>query len=188
MIKKLVIKATLMIVGLFVVMMVLPGPNGETMMSLQDLPGYGLFSAANKAVDKVSAKVEETQGHSQIYTWVDATGQVHYSDKPINGAERHELSSANNAIPADNFTGEAYAPIKKKTSSPRSFFIKDSNTSSRAAKFKSSTAGSSSSNSQLSSQDFSDLAEGDLSNAGEILQQLPDYLQQAQQQRIEALK
>lgn len=188
MIKKLVIKATLMIAGLFVVMMVLPGPNGEPMMSVQDLPGYSLFSAANKAVDKVSTTVAEAHGHSEIYTWVDASGAIHYSDTPIEGSERHELSSVNNAIPAENFTGEAYAPIEKKTSSPRSFFIKDSNTSSRKAKFNSSTAQANNSSSQLSSQDFSDLAEGDLSNAGEILQQLPDFLQEAQQERIEALR
>ncbi len=35
-------------------------------------------------------------GHAQIYTWTDANGQVHYSDKPVAGAQTITPKSATN--------------------------------------------------------------------------------------------
>ena len=182
MIKKLVFKATVMVAAVFGAMLVLPGPDGQPMMQISDLPGYGLFTAAEKAVDTAAEKVEELQGNSEIYTWVDDNGQVHFSDTPVAGSSAHELSATNDAIPAENFTGAAYNTSSDRESRPKSFLISDS--SSR----KGNVGGSARGKEKITAQDFQNLAEGDFSNAREVLNQLPEYLKDAHEKRESVLK
>ncbi|MDH5275922.1 MAG: DUF4124 domain-containing protein, partial [Gammaproteobacteria bacterium] len=41
-------------------------------------------------------------GSADVYRWVDADGQVHFSDRPVQGAERITLTASPPASPARN--------------------------------------------------------------------------------------
>ena len=177
MVKKLLFKVGLMLGGLFAVMLVLPGPDGKPLMQISELPGYGLFAATSEAVDSVGKAVEKTtenlQPPTEIYTWVDENGAVHYSDTPVAGSTVHEIADSNDAIPSENFTGEAYRPRQKEKPSFKSYLIKDSNH--RGSKGDAKT---------LNPGEF----DGDFTDTAALMQQLPEYLEKAHQARTEALR
>lgn len=180
-VKKLLLKVGLMLGGLFGVLMFLPGPNGEPMMSWEDLPGFGIFNAATELVESAGDEIEERSGGNEIYQWKDEHGTVHYGDKPVNGASLHKISSINDPIPSENFTGEAFRK-KKTVSKPRVFKIEDSRFSS-----KSKNGDKNDGKSSINPEDFDDLKNGDYSNAREIIDELPDYLQEQHAKRMQAV-
>ena len=174
MIKKLLFKVCFMMAALFAVLMVMPGPGGEPVMSVEDLPGYGLVKAASNAADYAEQALEAQTPEQQIYTWVDENGAVHYSHQAAPGATAHEISQSNPPIPSEKFVGEI--DFKKRSQA----------SSSGGGVFK--TGSSRGVDQGLSADDFQALAEGDLSNASKVLKELPAYLQEAHQKREEALK
>lgn len=173
MVKKLLFKVGFMMFSLFAVLLLMPGPNGEPMMSFEDLPGYGLVTAATSAVDLAEQTLEAKTPEQTIYTWVDEHGAVHYSHEPAPGATAHEISESNPPIPSKKFMGEVE-------------FKKRSQSSSGGA-FRTGGVSKSGSKQSLNADDFQALAEGDLSNASKVLKELPTYLQEAHQKREQAL-
>lgn len=61
---------------------------------------------AKQVVKKVSDKVSEPEpaAPTKVYKWTDEDGQVHFGDKPANGAEQVEVDTRN-AISAPEETG-----------------------------------------------------------------------------------
>jgi len=177
-ISRLLIKSGLMLGGLFAVLVFLPGPNGKPMMSVTDLPGYGLFASLIRAKETAVEMTEKVRGENDIYQWVDEQGVIHFSDQPVANATVRELSEGNDPIPSKNFTGQNY---QKKTSGQQAqgYFIGDS-------RFKQ-AKDSASTTSSVKPADFEDLIDGDYSNAREIVKELPQYLQEQHNKRMQAL-
>lgn len=179
-IQKLLFKVVLMLGGLFGVLLFLPGPGGKPMMSLEDLPGFGLFKTATALVEDAGEAMDSATGENQVYQWVDENGTLHFSDVPVEGATSKEIVMGNDPIPSENFTGSAIKKKKSVFSKPKAFLIGDSSAG------KNSIPGGA--NQAIQKGDFEALADGDYGNARQILDQLPEYLEKAHTDRMQALE
>ncbi len=65
-----------------------------------------LAADAKKVINDASARVSEPEpaAPTKVYKWTDEDGQVHFGDKPANGAEQVEVDTRN-AISAPEDTG-----------------------------------------------------------------------------------
>ncbi len=175
-VQRLLLKVGLMLGGLFAVLMYLPGPDGEPLMSIEDLPGFGVIQTASELAEEASEVLEASSGGNEIYQWVDENGTIHFSDEPISGAKVRELQAGNDPIPADNFTGVAFKKEKPSNKS-KAFLIGDSSTRAKAG----------SGGAAIKPEDFKGLMDGDYSNAREIVKGLPEYLEDQHRKRMQVL-
>jgi len=180
---KLLLKVGLIVGGLAGVLLFLPGPDGEPMMSLESLPGYGLFSAAIDAegfsdvAEGASEAIDGEPRSTEIYQWTDEDGTVHFTDKPMNGAKVHTIAAPNDPIPAGNFTGENFQKPRAEFK-PKALKINDS-------RFSKKTSVANDDKSSVKPEDFDNLIDGDHRNIREIIDQLPDYLQDQHNKRLQ---
>jgi len=171
--------------------MIIPGPDGKPIMSIDDWIPRDLISSIGNQLDsaggKLSGAVEgagvakDAVKGSSIYRWRDAQGVLHYSDTPVADAEAVELLDNTLEIPAKNFVEHGMVQEKNNNDKgkARSVLLKDT-------RFTASDGGSKSSKSRAHAADLSDieaLVEGDFSNASNLLKNLPELLEQAKQAR-----
>lgn len=175
-------KIILMLVVLLGAPMIIPGPDGKPIMSIDDwIPRdliRSLKSGTETLTDAGAELLDEEAGPAQIYAWRDASGAIHYSDTPVNGAELVEVSDNTLQIPADRFVQHGLAPPlpPEPSSSPLAILLEEKPATSAG---KSSSA----SKSSTSLKDLEELVNGDYSKAGELLKNLPELLEQAKQAR-----
>jgi len=188
--KLLTFKLFLILLIALVAPMIIPGPDGEPIMTIEDwIPrelinsvGSGIDSAGSVLSGAVDAtgEVVDTGGGDQIYTWRDAQGVLHYSDTPVENAETLELGDNTLEIPAKNFVEHGMVREDKKNQrKARSILLEDGRFSGKAL----SVSGSKSPNAAVDLDDIEALASGDLSSAAEVLQNLPELLEQVKQAR-----
>lgn len=190
--KLLTFKLILILLIALAAPMIIPGPDGEPIMTIDDwIPrdlinsvGSGIDSAGSVLSDAVDATGEAVDGSggNQIYTWRDAQGVLHYSDTPVENAQALELDDNTLEIPAKNFVEHGMVQDnKKKRKKARSILLEDGRFSGQG--LSASGSSSQSANSAVDLGDIEALASGDLSIAAEVLQNLPELLEQVKQAR-----
>ncbi len=163
--------------------MLMRGPDGEPIMTLDDWIPHDLIALVVGASSSVSDTVVSTGAELgveglvgtvgagvEIYTWTDESGVLHYSDTPIQGAAPMLVPQDGLEIPAERFVRSGLAPVKPASRSGnkgRSILLDE-------APFPEASNGSSS----ASLGDVEAMARGDFSNAAEVMQNLPELLEQ----------
>ena len=104
----------------FVLMVVMPmllkGPDGEPIMRLSDWVPSNFIDSFVGGVNKLPDLGKE----SQIYTWVDENGVLHYSDKPVDGAQAVQAVEPL-SIPSKQFVkGQLGVPVSEQDIKPDS--------------------------------------------------------------------
>lgn len=162
--------------------MLLPGPDGEPIMTPDDWIPHTLIATLMGGADKVSDIVEDGVGGveamgsavgagSEIYRWRDKNGVLHFSDAPIEGAQAIAVPHDALAIPSDHFVeGPLGVPVTDRTPPPtgRSVLLRDRDQAVNGG------VGVKDVDAELRA-----LGTGDFSNAGELLKNLPQILEQA---------
>jgi hypothetical protein len=158
--------------------MILPGPDGEPMMTWDDWIPHDLLNKISQvsefvdtASDSVSAGVNP-EGNA-IYRWVDSEGNLHFSDTYVEGAEQTNVDDTILTIPSEQFVHHGMVEAEP-AGKPSTFLIGDRSKGSRSSKNGASSA---------TLQDVGDLANGDLSQLSDVLENMPELLQQAQKAR-----
>lgn len=174
-------KIVLLLAVVLIAPLYIPGPDGQPIMSIDDWIPRDLIASMGSAANKLTDTAEDlgdgmTGSKPQIYRWRDEYGALHFSDTPVDGAESVEVSDNALEIPADRFVQDGLAPPREatKTSGGKAYLLKE-------REFPRSGESKSRSSDHLS--DLEGLVDGDLSNAGDLLQNLPALLEQAKQAR-----
>lgn len=171
--------------------MIIPGPDGKPIMSIDDWIPRDLLSSIGRSLDSArtmfsgamenASDVQEAVSGDSIYRWRDAQGVLHYSDTPVADAETVELIDNTLEIPAKNFVehGMVQGENNNENTKARSVLLKET-------PFAASDSISIRSKSRTPPADLSDieaLVNGDFSNSADVLQNLPELLEQAKQAR-----
>lgn len=171
--------------------MIIPGPDGKPIMSIDDWIPRDLLSSIGRSLDSArtmlsgamenASDVQEAVSGDSIYRWRDAQGVLHYSDTPVADAEAVELIDNTLEIPAKNFVehGMVQGENNNENTKARSVLLKET-------PFAASDSISIRSKSRTPPADLSDieaLVNGDFSNSADVLQNLPELLEQAKQAR-----
>ena len=173
----------LLLVGVVAMPMLIPGPDGEPIMTPGDwIPSDtigALLNFGDHVVDAVEAGVEQSDpavigAGAQIYSWRDERGVIHYSDTPVEGAEPIVVPHDGLAIPAQRFVQSGLAPAAPPASGSRArstlLLERDPLDRSRPADNGKPAPGLA---------ELEALRQGDLSNAATVLENLPELLEQA---------
>lgn len=186
----------LLVLGGFVAPMLLPGPDGKPIMTLEDWIPRDLIAWVTGALDKVSelpSDAVNTVGDTiigegaEIYHWRDENGVLHYSDEPVTGADSMVIPQDGLAIPSKRFVRSGLAPAEEELQA-------SSNSARRSGKailleeqpFPGSdqrNRRSAKSTQQPSLKDVEAMANGDFSNSAELMQNLPALLEQLKEAR-----
>lgn len=171
--------------------MIIPGPDGKPIMSIDDWIPHKLINSIGSSLDTAGSMlsgamenagdVQEAVSGNAIYRWRDAQGVLHYSDTPVADAEAVELIDNTLEIPAKNFVehGMVQEENNNDKGKVRSVLLNDTRftaSDSKSRRGKSSTPGA-------DLADIEALVNGDFSNAADVLQNLPELLEQAKQAR-----
>ena len=178
---------TLLVVMGLVMPMLLPGPDGKPIMTLDDWIPRDFLAAIGKLGDDVAEAVDnsvsavETEvvgAGAQIYSWRDERGVLHYSDTPVEGASPLVVPHDGLAIPADRFVQSGLAPAANDAPAPRpkSRLLKERDPLGRDAE-------PDKPKSKAGLDDLQALGDGDFSNAAAVLENLPELLEQARAAR-----
>ena len=189
----------LLVLGGFVAPMMIPGPDGKPIMTLDDWIPSGLIAKIEGVLnslgnlkdapgDIVDSATDAVIGEgAQIYVWRDAEGVLHYSDQAVEGADAMLVPHDGLAIPADRFVRSGLAPEKPKPQSRRGgqavlleehAFPGSGGSGNRRSNSKS--AG------DVSLEDINAMANGDFSNSAEVMQNLPALLEQLKSARAKS--
>ena len=200
--KVLSIKLIFILIGLGVIApLFIRGPDGEPIMSLDDwvphtlirwsdtlvggLDGWvrGIFSGPALVDDSSQAVIG---AGAEIYTWRDKQGVLHFSDTPVEGAEVTLVPHDGLAIPADKFIQDGLSPAEPLSSKAgrRAFLLEEQSFRSQISTSKNkdkkkpaaATGGA-------SLADIEAVANGDMSNLGAVLKDLPQLVEQAKEAR-----
>ncbi len=176
----------LLVMGVAMPMLV-PGPDGKPIMSLDDWIPHDLLRSLGQLGDDVvdvvesgkdAANTQITGAGAEIYSWRDERGVIHYSDTPIEGAEPIVVPHDGLAIPADRFVQSGLAPAADEQPSqrPKSTLLRERDPLDPGA-------GSESAPAKPGLEQLQALGEGDFSNAAAVLENLPELLEQARAAR-----
>ena len=200
--KILSIKLIFILIGLGVIApLFIRGPDGEPIMSLDDwvphtlirwsdsivggLDGWvsGIFSGPALVDDSSQAVIG---AGAEIYTWRDKQGVLHFSDTPVEGAEVTLVPHDGLAIPADKFIQDGLSPTEtvSSTTRRRAFLLEEQSFRSQISTSKNkdkkkpaaATGGA-------SLADIEAVANGDMSNLGAVLKDLPQLVERAKEAR-----
>lgn len=187
---KLGIKLTLIVLFALVAPMIIPGPDGKPIMTIDDWIPHDLIASIGKGTDTVSDVIEGgseaieagiTGAGSQIYTWRDDNGVLHYSDQPFDGSMVIEVPDDGLAIPARHFVDRptGVPVMDAEPGGGKSFLLKDRSSSGDSA------GGIEKSKPRIEELDgkLKAIAEGDISSLGELTASLPELLEQAKTAR-----
>ena len=174
--------------------MIMPRPDGKPIMTVDDWIPHDTIAWFKRSFSGLSDLVEDGQegvaglqpgatgAGTEIYTWRDDNGVLHYSDTPVDGAGTVLVPDNGLAIPAERFVQSGLAPAESDNEQAqyggailleeRAF--PDGKQSKSGAKGKSAGA---------SLADIEALANGDFSNAGDVIRDLPALMEQLKQAR-----
>ena len=176
----------LLLVGALTLPMIIPGPNGEPIMSIDDWIPHDFIASLTKAGDKVSGLADDAAtaidgqtlgAGAQIYTWRDERGVLHYSDSPVAGADTLSVPDDGLSMPAKRFIQNGLAPTEQKSASKkaRSLLLNDRSSRGYAAE-----------GGKIEKTELESLATGDLSQMSEAMKDLPALLEQVKAARQQA--
>ncbi len=163
--------------------MIIPGPDGKPIMSIEDWIPHDLINSVGDGIELVGDTLEDTIDSAEgiggsatnsdaIYSWRDERGVLHYSDTPIEGAAAVEVPENTLEIPSKNFVEHGMLPgSDDRRSGGKSILLED-------VRFKGTRSGAS-----ADLADIEAMANGDFSNTSEVLKNLPELLEQARQAR-----
>ena len=178
----------LLVLGVFVLPMQLPGPDGKPIMTMEGWIPRDLIASIKGAFDKVDTDALDgtiVGEGAEIYHWRDEKGVLHYSDKAVSGANSMVLPHDGLAIPSERFVRSGLAPAEDETaaigsSSRGSAILLEEHSFPGSSKSRKRTAKS---GKQPSLKDVEALANGDFSNSAEMMQNLPALLEQLKEAR-----
>ena len=162
--------------------MFINGPDGKPIMSPDDwIPDQalarlvefasGVFDQAERAGASVQGGAAPGQ---QVYSWKDASGTVHYSDAPFEGAETVAIPDNSLEIPAKRFIQAGTSPAMelRQGGSGTAVLLNDRD-----------RRGSGTAGAAVNSAELEAFVGGDYSKAGAVLKNMPAILEQAKQAR-----
>lgn len=172
--KLVAVLAVLLAAPLFI-----PGPDGKPIMTLDDWIPRDLVNSAGKAAELAGSLADgglATGGDSnQVYSWRDANGTLHFSDTPQAGSAPVEIPDNTLEIPADRFIQHGTRPVEEPAGrkSGQAFLIREGG----------GARGKAAAGAGVDTRALEALVGGDYSKAGEVLQNLPEIVEQAKQAR-----
>ncbi|MBT8139272.1 MAG: DUF4124 domain-containing protein [Gammaproteobacteria bacterium] len=175
--------------ALLVAPMLIKGPDGKPIMSISDWIPNDLLESAGDAGQRATALASELAGkgtdavranaEAQVYSWRDANGTLHFSDRPVDGAKAIDVTGNTLEIPADRFVQDGTRPVSKdngRTGGRATLLRERDNVSG-------SLASASGAQPAVDNAGLEALIGGDFSKAGDVLKSLPALLEQAKKAR-----
>lgn len=199
--KILSFKLLFILIGLGVIApLFIRGSDGETIMSLDDWVPHTLIRWSDSIVGGldgwVSGVFSETAliddssqavigAGAEIYTWRDKQGVLHFSDTPVEGAEVTLVPHDGLAIPADKFIQDGLSPVEPVSTQAgrRAFLLEEQSFHSQMSASKNKHKKNSAAAGGASLADIEAVANGDMSNLGAVIKDLPQLVNQAKQTR-----
>ncbi|NNC54201.1 MAG: DUF4124 domain-containing protein [Pseudomonadales bacterium] len=168
--------------------MFIVGPDGEPLMSVQDWIPHDLLQTAGDASQRAAALAGDLASETgrgadvgeQVYSWRDANGTLHFSDRPAEGAEAIDVTRNTLEIPAQRFVQDGTRPVAKGgtgSGGGRATLLRDRDNRQTGI------ASASGSQPAVDSAALESLIGGDFSKAGDVLKSLPAILEQAKKAR-----
>ena len=108
--------------------MFIPGLDGKPIMSIDDWIPRDLINSIGSSTDKLTNTVsnahDDLSAGTQIYSWRDEHGALHFSDTPVEGAVQVEVQDNTLEMPAERFVQHGLAPaIERETRSGKQAFL-----------------------------------------------------------------
>lgn len=173
--------------------MMMKGPDGQSIMNLDDwLPDHSTVASVKSAFlnivaiadrstvldDSSDSSASTSVGGQQIYVWQDEKGKLHYGDTAVDGATVLSVNSNTLSMPSENFVSDPATAAHTSSS--------DSRGVSQAVLLQR-RGGDAKSGKKLNYKDIEAVLNGDLKNAGSVVKQLPDILNQINADRQKML-
>jgi len=195
--KILSIKLIFILIGLGVIApLFIRGPDGKPIMTLDDWVPHTLIRWSDTVVGGLDGWVSEIfsgpalvgdssqaviGAGAEIYTWRDKQGVLHFSDTPVEGAEVTLVPHDGLAIPADKFIQDGLSPAESVTAKAgrRAFLLEEQSFHSQMSASKNKHKKNSAAAGGASLADIEAVANGDMSNFGAVLKDLPQLVEQA---------
>lgn len=172
--------------------MFMTGPGGKPIMTVDDWIPHDTIAWFKRSFSGLSDLFEEGQesvtgfqpsstgAGTEIYTWRDSNGVLHYSDTPVDGAGTLLVPHDGLEIPSDRFVQSGLGPADNNTEQPqsgRATLLKErAFPSNRQSK-----SGANDKTAGASLADIEAMANGDFSNAGGVMGDLPALMEQLKQ-------
>ena len=196
----------LLLISCVALPMFIKGPDGQPIMTLDDWIPHNAIAWVKQAMGGASDMIDNaaemvgdsplgngpagtTGAGAEIYTWRDENGVLHYSDTPHAATGADEIvpivvPDDGLAIPTNRFVQSGLAPPESQSSRHNSggAVLLEERTFPRA---KSSGKSADGSSSGTSLEDLDAITQGDLSNAGAVIKDLPQLLEQLKTARGE---
>lgn len=163
---KMKVSIVLLLVMMVVMPMLMKGPDGKPIMDIYDWIPRQAIDTILDSTNSVGHQIENVNTQNsigagdEIYTWRDADGVLHYSDKPVNGSQAMTLPE--NATMMEAVKVRSWP--KKTDSKPKRGTVN-----------------------AIGADQIEAVMNGDMSQAGELIKNLPEMIENAKQARSQVL-